>query len=62
MECEDKGLQVDEVMGAALGGGGFICWLEQVESMATIAGGGGRPGVDFIGGGRSGSCFGYEGL
>lgn len=49
-------------MRLALEAGGSICWLEEVESMAAMAGGGGRPGMDFMGGGRRGSCFVLEGL
>lgn len=59
---EDKALLVDEGTGLALEAGAVVWWLEGVESMAAMAGGGGRPGVDFIGGGRRGSCFGFEGL
>lgn len=59
--CEDKALLVDEGTGVALEAGGLVWWLEEVESMAAVAGGGGRPGVDLIGGGRRGSCFVFEG-
>lgn len=45
-------------MGLTLDGVGF--WLpEEVELMA---GGGGRPGIDLIGGGRRGRSFTLEGL
>lgn len=53
---------MDEGTRLALEAGAGICWLEEVESMAAMAGGGGRPGMDFIGGGRRGSCFVLEGL
>lgn len=53
---------MDEGTGVALEAGGVVWWLEEVESMAAVAGGGGRPGVDLIGGGRRGSCFVFEGL
>lgn len=60
--CEDEALLVDERAGLALEAGGAVWWLEEVESMAAMAGGGGRPGLDLIGGGRRGSCFVLEGL
>lgn len=63
--CEDEGwLEEDtEVTGLALEVGGIVIWLvEEGELMAVMAGGGGRPGVDFIGGGRRGRGFIFEGL
>lgn len=45
-----------EGAGLALEGGGI--WFE----VELIAGGGGRPGLDLIGGGRSGRKFAFEGL
>lgn len=53
---------MDEGTGLALEAGGGICWLEELESMAAADGGGGRPGVVLMGGGRRGSCFILEGL
>lgn len=58
--CVDTPTLVDEGLGPILGGG-VVLWLEEVESMTAMAGGGGRPGVDFIGGGRTGSGFVFEG-
>lgn len=62
--CEDEGWLVEdtEVTGLALEVGGVIWLVEEVELMAVIAGGGGRPGVDLIGGGRRGRGFIFEGL
>lgn len=61
--CEDEGwLEEDtEVMGLALEVGGVVWLVEEVE-LAVMAGGGGRPGVDLIGGGRRGRGFIFEGL
>lgn len=61
---EDEGWLVEDtqVMGLALEVGGVIWLVEEVELMAVLAGGGGRPGVDLIGGGRRGRGFIFEGL
>lgn len=60
--CDDEALLGDEGTGLALAAGGVIRWLEELESMAVVEGGGGRPGMDLMGGGRTGSCFTFKGL
>lgn len=59
--CEGKGWLAGETEGAGvvLAGAGVIWLAEEVELMA---GGGGRPGMDLIGGGRRGRSFTLEGL
>lgn len=57
MVCEDKDWL--ERVGFILEGQGVIWLLEEAE---LIAGGGGRPGVALIGGGRRGRSFVLEGL
>lgn len=61
MVCEGDGWPAGEPEGAGLvlEGGGVI-WLDEEDEL--MAGGGGRPGVDLIGGGRRGRSFTLEGL
>lgn len=41
---------------------GEEAWLAAGKDVALMAGGGGRPGVDLIGGGRRGRSFTPDGL
>lgn len=61
MVCEGKDWLEGETEGAGLvlEGGGVIWLAEEVE---LIAGGGGCPGMDLIGGGRRGRSFILDGL
>lgn len=58
-EGEDWLEEDTEGTGLVLEGGG-VSWL--AEETELIAGGGGRPGVDLIGGGRRGRSFILDGL
>ena len=58
MVCELWAAGDAERAGLAVEDGGI--WL--AEEVALAAGGGGRPGMDLIGGGRRGRSFSPEGL